>query len=97
MNIRTKDIIIGRVDLMRMGTTYISEFQKKKIYIIVVATETINVARGICSSVLKKFKKWHFQVAFAKTIFGFETLHVDRTQQCIHLDLFIELFETLKL
>jgi hypothetical protein len=30
-------------------------------------------------------------------IFGFETLHVDRTQQCRHLDLFIELFETLKL
>jgi hypothetical protein len=30
MNIRIKEISIGRVDLMRMGTTYISEFQKKR-------------------------------------------------------------------
>jgi hypothetical protein len=44
----------------------------------------------------KKNQKQHFQGAFSKTIFGFETLHVDRTQQCLHLDLFIELFETLK-
>jgi hypothetical protein len=30
MNIRIKEISIGRVDLMRMCTTYISEFQKKE-------------------------------------------------------------------
>jgi hypothetical protein len=68
-----------------MGTTYISEFQKKDKNVVVVATETINVARGTCSS-LKKNRKHHLQVAFSKMIFGFETLHVDRTQQCIHLD-----------
>jgi hypothetical protein len=54
MNIRTKKISIGRVDLMRMGTTYISEFQKKNV--LVVATKTINVAQGTCSSLLKKSK-----------------------------------------
>jgi hypothetical protein len=44
MNIRIKEISIGRVDLMRMGTTYISEFQKKKEKnVVVVAMETINV------------------------------------------------------
>jgi hypothetical protein len=59
--------------------------------------ETINIARGSCSLLLKKIPKRHFQVAFSKAIFGFETLHVDRIQQCLHLDLFIELFETLKL
>jgi hypothetical protein len=50
MNIRTKEISIVRVDLMRMGTTYISEFQKRKKNVVVVATETINVARGTYSS-----------------------------------------------
>jgi hypothetical protein len=43
-------VSIGRVDLMRMGTTYISEFKKKK-NVVVVAPETINVARGTCSSI----------------------------------------------
>jgi hypothetical protein len=58
MNIRTKEISIGRVDLMRMGTTYIFEFQKKEKNIVVVATETINVARDTCSSILKnKYQK----------------------------------------
>jgi hypothetical protein len=93
----TKEISIGHIDLIRMGTTYISKFQKKRENVVVVAMETINVARGTCSLLLKKIQKLHFQVAFSKTIFGFETLHVDRTQQFIHLDLFIELFETLKL
>jgi hypothetical protein len=53
----TKEISIERVDLMRMGTTYISEFQK----------------REKCSSCSHGNYK------------------------CIHLDLFIKLFETLKL
>jgi hypothetical protein len=56
MNIRTKEISIGRVDLMRMGTTYISELQKKEKNVVVVATKTINVARGTCCSRLKKSK-----------------------------------------
>jgi hypothetical protein len=43
----TKEISIGRVDLMCMGTTYISEFKKN---VVVVTTETINVAPGTCSS-----------------------------------------------
>jgi hypothetical protein len=68
---------------------------KKENNVVVVATETINVARGTYNS-LKKIKNGIF-IAFSKTIFGFETLHVDRTQQYIHLYLFIELFETLKL
>jgi hypothetical protein len=29
VDLMTNEISIGRVDLMRMGTTYISEFQKK--------------------------------------------------------------------
>jgi hypothetical protein len=33
-----------------MGTTYISEFQKKEKNVVVVATETINVAQDTCSS-----------------------------------------------
>jgi hypothetical protein len=58
----TKEISIGRVDFMCMGTTYISEFQKKKEKnIVVVATETINIARGTCSSLLKKFKNCIFK------------------------------------
>jgi hypothetical protein len=60
----TKEISIEHVDLMRVGTTYISEFQKKKKNIVVVATETINVPRGTCSSLKKKSK-----TAFSSCIF----------------------------
>jgi hypothetical protein len=61
----TKEISIGRIDLMRMGTTYISKFQKKEKNVVVVATETINVARGTCSLLLKKNSK----TAFSSCIF----------------------------
>jgi hypothetical protein len=70
MTIRTKEISIGRVDFMRMGTTYIFEFQKKKINVVVVATETINVARGTCSSLLKKIRNGMFKLHFQKRYLG---------------------------
>jgi hypothetical protein len=52
---------MGRVNLMRMGTTYISEFKKKEKNVVVVAPETINVARF-----KKKIKTGIFKLHFQK-------------------------------
>jgi hypothetical protein len=57
----------------------------------------------ICSSVyckLSKFQNWsdffHFLWSLKYKIFGIETLHVDITQHCLHLEFFTDFFETLK-